>query len=122
MRIHLLVWTLILGLGAGLSVVSAVAKDAPKKLVIKDCQKSKPPVAFPHEEHVKKNKIACKTCHHKEPGKACGAAGCHAGKAEGKRPGCQEMNPSKNPFHITCIGCHKKQNKGPKACAECHKK
>jgi len=121
MRIHLITWTLVLGLTGGISALAA--KAPPKEVVIKACQKVKPPVAFPHETHVKKAKIACKTCHHKgEAGQACSAAGCHAGKAEGKRPGCAEMSPSKNPYHIGCVKCHKEKAKGPKACNECHKK
>jgi hypothetical protein len=120
-RNHLVVWTIVLGLAAGFSVMAA-KKAAPKQIVIKECQKAKPPVAFPHETHTKKAKVACKTCHHKGQDQTCGAAKCHAGKAEGKRPGCAEMSPSKNPYHISCIGCHKKQNKGPKGCGDCHKK
>ncbi len=120
MRVHVLVWIAVLGLVGG---VTAIAAKAPKETVIKACQKTKPPVAFPHQDHVTKNKIKCKTCHH--TGKndvACSSADCHAGKAAGKKPGCAEMSLTKNPFHITCINCHKKENKGPKACAQCHKK
>jgi hypothetical protein len=119
MRLRILVWTVVVGFLGGMT---AIAAKAPKQVVIKDCQKTKPPVAFPHEAHVKVAKNNCKTCHHTGQQKACGSAGCHAGKAEGKRPGCAEMSPSKNPFHIKCIGCHKKESKGPKTCAECHKK
>ncbi len=118
-------WTLAVGLAVGVSAV-VVAKPPPKTVTIKACQKKKAPVAFPHDTHVTKNKIECKTCHHKDkdPKKAatgCSAAKCHAGKAEGSRPGCEEMSPSTNPFHIRCISCHKEKGKGPKTCAECHK-
>ena len=122
MRLRVLVWAVVVGLLGGMA---AIAAKAPKEVVIKDCQKTKPPVAFPHEAHVKRLKSDCKTCHHKEPTKpqkACGTAGCHAGKAEGKKPGCAEMAATKNPFHIRCIGCHKKETKGPTTCAQCHKK
>ena len=47
---------------------------------------------------------------------------CHAGKRKGKKPGCAEMSMKKNPFHITCAGCHKKLKKGPTKCKACHKK
>ena len=97
-----------------------VAKSPPKKVVIKGCQKKKPPVKFDHEKHVKSLKIGCKTCHHKGAGKTCFS--CHAGKAKGKKPGCAEMSLKKNPYHITCVGCHKKKGKGPKSCGKCHKK
>jgi hypothetical protein len=120
MRTHVLCFLLLLGLAFAPAPLSA--KDPPKQVMIKACQKSKPPVTMSHEEHTKKAKIECKTCHHKGEGKTCSEAKCHQGKAEGKRPGCAEMSLTKNPFHISCIGCHKKENKGPKTCAKCHKK
>ncbi len=99
------------------------AEPPPKKVTIKGCQKKKPPVVFPHQIHSQKLKIACKNCHHKgEPGTPCSTAKCHAGPAKGNRPGCQEMSPSKNPFHIKCITCHKQKGEGPRACNQCHKK
>lgn len=106
----------ILGLGAGL-----YAKDPPKKVTIDKCKKKKSAVTFDHGKHAKEIKD-CKSCHHKgKEQQACSSAGCHAGKAEGKRPGCEEMSPSKNPYHIKCMGCHKKMEKGPRGCADCHK-
>ena len=101
-------------------VTGLVAKAPPRKVVIKDCQKKKPPVAFDHEKHAKTLKIGCKSCHHKGSGKKC--VSCHAGKMKGKTPGCAEMSLKKNPYHITCAGCHKKKGKGPKSCGKCHKK
>lgn len=101
-------------------VTGLVAKSPPKKVVIKGCQKKKPPVAFDHEKHAKTIKIDCKTCHHKGTGKTCFS--CHAGKAKGKKLGCAEMSLKKNPYHVTCVGCHKKKGKGPKKCKACHKK
>jgi hypothetical protein len=121
MRKHIVVWIVALGVAVAFTAIAA-KKAPPKEVTIKACQKTKPPVAFPHEAHVKKAKVACKTCHHKDEGKACSGQGCHAGKAEGKRPGCAELSATKNPFHISCINCHKKEGKGPKACAQCHKK
>lgn len=115
--IHLV---LIVGMAA-LGGTLALAKDPPKKTVIKACAKKQPGVAFDHEAHTKKQKIECKTCHHTGKNESCSTAKCHAGKAEGKRPGCEEMSLTKNPFHVTCIGCHKK-GEGPKKCKECHKK
>jgi hypothetical protein len=120
MRLRVLFCVVIVGMGGALV---AVAAAPPKQVVIKDCQKTKPPVAFPHQQHVKKLGPNCKTCHHQGPaGKSCASANCHAGKAEGKRPGCTEMAASKNAFHGMCIGCHKKEDKGPKTCVQCHKK
>ena len=120
-RAHIVVWSIVIGLTAGIS--SLAAQKPPKQTVIKDCAKKQGPVAFPHELHVKQAKVACKSCHH--TGKfdqKCSAAGCHAGKAEGKRPGCAELSLKKNPFHINCINCHKEKKAGPVKCAECHQK
>ncbi len=102
----------------------AVAKDPPKKVTLDKCKKKKSAVEFDHEMHVKKNKIACKKCHHTGKNVACSTAKCHAGKADGKKPGCAEMSLKKNPYHIRCVGCHKKGlngKKGPRKCKDCHK-
>jgi len=120
MRSLLVAWTLVLSLGAA---ATSAAKPPPKHVVIQSCGKSKAPVTLPHELHAKKEKIPCKACHHTgDTSKSCSAAKCHAGKAEGKRPGCAEASLSKNPFHMSCIGCHNKKSEGPKNCAQCHKK
>ena len=101
---------------------AAKAQKPPAQIVLDRCKNKKSPVSFNHEQHAVKQKIACKTCHHTgQTDKPCAASGCHLGKAEGKRPGCAEMIPSKNPFHLRCLGCHKQQNKGPRTCAQCHK-
>lgn len=126
MRTHLIVWAAVIGLAVGASVV-VQAKDPvpPVTVTIKGCQDKQPPVTFAHRKHSKELKIACTKCHHKGAGTKCTDAKCHAsndGKAEGKRPGCKEMSPTKNPFHIRCVGCHKSEGKGPKTCKECHKK
>jgi len=122
---HLLAGLIIIG-GLGIVAGGLFAKEPPKTVVIDKCKKKKSGVSFNHEAHVKKQKLDCKTCHHKAknpkaPDKTCAAAGCHAGKAEGKKPGCAEMSMTKNPFHISCAGCHKKMSKGPKGCKDCHK-
>jgi len=96
------------------------AKPAPKQVVIDKCKKKKKAVTLTHEKHIKILKIPCKKCHHKgTPDKPCSS--CHAGKMKGKNPGCAEMSPKKNPFHISCMGCHKKLKKGPSKCKQCHK-
>ncbi len=79
-----------------------------------------PPVVFPHENHVEKQKIGCEKCHHKDPQdpKACTA--CHGKEAKGAQPA------AKDAFHKRCQGCHKEEAaKGlnaPTKCMECHKK
>lgn len=102
----------------GLASAGLYAADAPKRIVIK-CNEKKPGVRFDHEQHAKKQKIACKTCHHTGENTACSS--CHAGKAKGKKPGCGEMGLKKNPYHITCLNCHKKQKRGPRTCKACHR-
>jgi hypothetical protein len=108
--------------GLAASLALAKAKQPADVIVIDACKKKKAAVTFPHADHAKKRKIPCKTCHHNEgkPGR-CSTSKCHAGKAEGKRPGCAEMSMKKNPFHIRCRGCHKKEKRGPAKCAQCHK-
>lgn len=119
MRKPMIVGAIVFGLIVG--AAGLYAKEAPKQITIDKCKKKKSGVAFDHAKHAKAAKD-CKLCHHKgKEQQACSSAGCHAGKAEGKRPGCEEMSPSKNPYHLRCIGCHKSQSKGPKACKECHK-
>jgi hypothetical protein len=111
---------IILG-GLGVVAGGLEAKAPPKKIVISACKKKMSAVHLNHEAHVKERKIACKTCHHKgSKSKPC--ATCHGGKAVGrKKLGCEEMSPKKNPYHVLCIGCHKKQGKGARTCKACHK-
>jgi hypothetical protein len=116
---------LVIGIGISLAggamlYADANAKDAPAKMVLDKCKKKKSGVVLTHEAHAKKYKIECKSCHHTgKTDKSC--ASCHAGKAQGKKPGCQEQSLKKNPYHINCVGCHKKKKKGPKGCKDCHK-
>ena len=121
MKRNLVLGFIVVSLTGGF--LARAAKAPPKVQLIKECQKTKPSVTYPHALHLKKVKASCQLCHHKgKPEQLCGSAGCHANQAEAKRPGCAEMSLSKNPFHITCIKCHKKEGKGPTACAQCHKK
>ncbi len=88
----------------------------PEKMVIKEIQKSKAPVAYNHKAHGEKVK-ACKECHHKdEAGKEQKCSACHKAKADGKKIELKEA------FHKQCKGCHQKAKKGPTKCDECHKK
>lgn len=93
-----------------------VGANAPEKVVIKEIQKTKPPVAFDHKAHGAKVK-ECKTCHHKgEAGKEEKCSKCHdKAKADGKKVELKEA------FHKSCRECHKKE-KGPTKCDDCHKK
>ncbi|MBI5610484.1 MAG: cytochrome c3 family protein [Deltaproteobacteria bacterium] len=105
------------------------AKNAPDKVSLKECQATKPPVAFAHKEHIAENKLACDTCHHTQKGLKAGSdtpvkkcASCHLNPTD-KAPSCKEKSAAKNPYHIRCIGCHKEKGdeKAPTKCAGCHK-
>jgi hypothetical protein len=90
----------------------------PDKIVLKEIQKTKAPVAFDHKAHGAKVK-ECKACHHQdEAGKEqkCSAAACHGAKAEGKKVTLKEA------FHKQCKECHKKEKQGPVKCDGCHPK
>jgi uncharacterized paraquat-inducible protein A len=95
---------------AGL-VLAAVPDNA---IVIKEIQKSKPPVTFQHSSH---KALDCVQCHHKDAaGKEQRCSACHTDKADGKRLELKEA------FHKHCRDCHKAEKKGPQACNDCHKK
>ncbi len=105
------------------------AKNAPDNISVKECQATKPPVAFPHKEHIVENKLACDTCHHTQKGLKAGSdtpvkkcANCHLDPTD-KAPSCKEKAATKNPYHIRCIGCHKEKGdeKAPTKCNGCHK-
>ena len=55
-------------------------------------------------------------------------SGCHIEPEEEDTPKCTEKSLKKNPFHITCVGCHKDSKaedetiSAPTKCAECHPK
>jgi cytochrome c553 len=108
-------------------MVSALAFNATAgdDIVIDDCAKKQAAVNFPHEAH--KAVTECATCHHTQPDLAAGGeaescAGCHVGPEDAATPDCAQMSMSKNPYHITCVSCHKTEEKGPTKCTECHPK
>ena len=113
--------------------VGATAGEAPETTMIDDCVIKKGPVAFNHKAHV--DRAECVTCHHTQEGltadsteevESCGA--CHNEPEDEATPVCSQMSKSKNPFHITCIGCHKEMvdagesETAPTKCTECHPK
>ena len=93
-----------------------IAADAPETTVIKDVQKSKPPVAFSHKTHA--DKIGkCAECHHKDAaGKEQSCFACHKAEKKG------DAVSFKDAMHTKCKGCHQKMAKGPTKCDDCHKK
>ena len=107
----------------GLPMLQAV--EAPADLTIKapaGMTATQPEVAFSHKGHAK---IDCKVCHHKgEATQKCNAAGCHDSTDAKDKTSEKSFYKA---FHDmkserSCIGCHKKEAKGPTKCPECHPK
>jgi Na+-transporting methylmalonyl-CoA/oxaloacetate decarboxylase gamma subunit len=105
------------------------ATQAPAKITVNEAAKKQPAVTFDHAAHGKLTK--CETCHHTQKGltatstdevKKCSA--CHLNPEKPETPKMSEMSMTKNPFHISCIKCHKESGnaKAPTKCTECHKK
>ncbi len=99
----------------------------PATVTINAAAKKQPAVQFPHEKHLTRAKT-CDTCHHMNKGmtkateknvQKCSA--CHL-DPKAPVPSMREMSMTKNPFHITCINCHKAGKKGPVVCTGCHVK
>lgn len=75
------------------------APVAPKGSVVIPTKRGK--LEFSHKDHAK---AAC--------------ASCHVGQAAPGRFGLKGSDAA----HKYCVACHKEQQKGPQACAACHKK
>lgn len=116
-------FVLFLGLAAA-AVLMAV--EIPETITLDKAQAKWPPVTFTHKKHEKM--AACDTCHHTQKGLTAEAkevvpcSSCHLDPEKPEIPSMRQMSLKKNPFHIQCINCHKKEGKGPTKCAECHKK
>ena len=115
------------------AVAVAMAAAPPEEVIIKDCQAKQAAVKFPHKVHAEKH--PCGTCHHTQKDlkadstvevQKCGS--CHVTPEKAETPKCAEMSMTKNPFHITCINCHKEEvkkaatTKAPTKCQDCHPK
>jgi hypothetical protein len=118
---------------AGVFVISAQAADAPKMIKLDACGTKQPAVEFDHAKHMERTE--CKTCHHTQAdltatsgGEVQTCASCHKDPEKASTPSCTSMSPTKNPFHIRCMGCHKEEVKkdaalkAPTKCNGCHKK
>jgi len=95
-----------------------VAADAPEKVTIKDVQKSKSAVSFPHKAHADRIKN-CAECHHKDAaGKEQKCFACHKAEKKG------DANSLKDVMHAKCKDCHSKDatKKAPTKCDGCHAK
>jgi hypothetical protein len=123
----------LLAVFAAAGSFAATPKEAPDVVKIDDCVAKKAAVDFPHGTHAKA--IACTTCHHTQEGLTATStlevqtcASCHVAPEKAETPKCSEMSLTKNPFHISCVNCHKEEIKKdatkalPTKCDECHPK
>jgi hypothetical protein len=121
-------------------VVGKTEMPPPEILVLSPLWKehTKGGVAFTHENHEKKYKVACVECHHVyENGKNVWKDGmpvskceaCHnegTVKGETKLPADAKKKNLKLAFHGNCQGCHRKlkrenpESKAPTVCGKCH--
>ena len=120
MQKNFLLISVMLALAFFLAIAAGTASAEMNEVItINKAQAKKAPVVFPHDAHGEK--YGCQACHHNAKGdvKPQNCFNCH-----GKDPAIPDpsaMSTKKNPFHITCIGCHKEKAQGPTKCAECHK-
>jgi hypothetical protein len=117
---------------------SAAVVECPDDIVIesKGWPKDKyEPTKLSHKKHATEYKIPCKDCHHVyKDGKNVWEEGqevkkcseCHNVYLLGKelREATEEEKKLSlfKAFHDNCKGCHKKEQKGPVKCTECHAK
>lgn len=119
---------------SGAFLVTATAVDMPQTITLQGCGTKQPPVEFDHAKHTEQV-AECGTCHHTQADLTAANAdsvetcvSCHKDPEDSKTPGCDQMSPTKNPYHIRCMGCHRdqvkkdKSLKAPTKCTECHKK
>ncbi|MGZ5474253.1 MAG: cytochrome c3 family protein [Thermoanaerobaculia bacterium] len=104
------------------------AHHGPAKITIDAAKAKQPAVTFDHAKHATTLVKSCDTCHHTQKGlktdegtKVVKCTTCHL-NAKGNVPNMREASLTKNPFHMACIDCHKKEKKGPVACTGCHAK
>lgn len=114
-------------------VFAVTAKEAPKTITLDDCVVKRSAVEFPHAVHMELGD--CTVCHHTQEGLKAGSAtvvepcsDCHLKPEKAETPKCSEMSLKKNPFHVSCIDCHKEQAPKypdkllPVKCDDCHPK
>ena len=108
---------------------AATAKEAPADVTIDACMAKKSAVAFPHGAHFEL--AECTLCHHTSAGLTADSdmevqvcASCHKDPEAAETPDCAQMSLSKNPYHITCVTCHKESGSeaAPTKCDGCHPK
>lgn len=126
-------WSLAVALAVsgalGAQAVAKKASEQPEKVIIDDCKVKQPGVPFNHAAHARQLKIECVACHHTDPKLNAGAnvevkkcSECHLKPEKEGQPSCKVASLKANPFHITCVGCHKEKHAGPTTCTKCHVK
>lgn len=127
MRKSLIVGLVSAALMCLMAAPAVFAVDAPADMVLKapeGAKVTKAPVAFSHQTgHAD---IDCKTCHHTWDGSSevqpCSTSGCHDNvKSKRGEDSFYAAFHDRKSVH-SCVGCHKKEKKGPKRCTECHPK
>jgi hypothetical protein len=119
----------LLGFAIGALILAAPAMmltgAQEDEIVLDACGEKQAAVNFPHKTHEEVG--PCSACHHTQEeltagGEAETCTSCHLNPEDAATPDCAQMSTSKNPYHKTCMGCHKKEGKGPTKCTECHPK
>jgi len=113
--------------------LAGMATAPPESVTIDACMAKKSAVVFPHATHV--GVTECATCHHTDEGitaesemEVAACTSCHQAPEGEGIPDCAQMSMSKNPYHITCLGCHKEKvaadaaSPAPTKCDGCHPK
>jgi hypothetical protein len=120
------------------ALTAAEKQTAPDEIMLENKgykKDKKGPVKLTHKKHNVDYKIACVDCHHVykdgknvweegQPVQKCSE--CHNVYMLGKdlREASDEEKKLSlyKAYHDNCKGCHKKEQKGPVKCAECHAK
>jgi c(7)-type cytochrome triheme protein len=143
-RGHFLVCMFILGMGILLWAVNLEAQ--PEEILLNDqsvfTDRSRPPVAFPHMQHIDAD-IECSDCHHRFKGGENivdeaeleeGAEGIKCSACHKNETGFRfkpDLDPTKRTlrqaYHRLCTGCHRqlskdKKQSAPVTCGACHPK
>ena len=141
-RGHLLACMLILGMAIFLWAVNLDAQ--PEEILLDNhsvfTNRSRPPVAFPHMQHIDAG-MDCSDCHHRfkggknivdegnleEGAEGIKCASCHKNKTGFRfKP---DLDPTKRTlrqaYHLMCIRCHRqvirdKKQSVPVTCGDCH--
>ena len=119
--------TVVLG-GVIAAMMISILSAQPEKITLENVEaykkKRRPPVHFPHEVHMAGD-LACTDCHHRyENGKnILDESELEEGTPNIQCRACHTTQSRVNlrrAFHRQCIGCHRREKRGPRLCGECH--